>query len=74
MAHPGLVQLARTEFEKVLGNNPNQIQKQLPEVNVTASDLLNFEPTPPRMTENGLRVNVSSKLNASLVKLDFLAN
>jgi malate synthase len=62
VAHPGLVELARVEFEKVLGNRPNQIEKQLPEVKVEAKDLLNFQPTPPIMTEAGLRLNCSIAL------------
>ena len=37
VAHPGLVELAMTEFTKVLGDKPNQIDKQRPDVEVTAA-------------------------------------
>jgi malate synthase len=58
VAHPGLVSLAMTEITKVLGDKPNQITKQRPDVNVSAKDLLNFQPNSP-ITENGLRLNIS---------------
>jgi malate synthase len=58
VAHPGLVELAMTEFKKVLGDKPNQIDKQRPDVNVTAADLLNFQPETP-ITEAGLRYNIN---------------
>ncbi|MDP9108095.1 MAG: malate synthase A, partial [Pseudomonadota bacterium] len=54
VAHPGLVDLAMTEFKKVLGDKPNQIDKQRPDVKVSAADLLNFQPETP-ITEAGLR-------------------
>ncbi|WBR99956.1 malate synthase A [Pseudoduganella sp. SL102] len=58
VAHPGLVGLAMTEFTKVLGDAPNQIGKQRPDVEVTAADLLNFQPEAP-ITEAGLRYNIN---------------
>lgn len=58
VAHPGLVDLAMTEFKKVLGDKPNQIEKQRPDVNVTAADLLDFQPETP-ITETGLRYNIN---------------
>jgi malate synthase len=58
VAHPGLVDLAMTEFTKVLGDKPNQIDKQRPDVNPTAADLLNFQPEVP-ITEAGLRYNIN---------------
>ncbi|GGZ05693.1 malate synthase A [Pseudoduganella plicata] len=58
VAHPGLVELAMTEFTKVLGDAPNQIGKQRPDVEVTAADLLNFQPETP-ITEGGLRYNIN---------------
>ncbi len=58
VAHPGLVNLAMQEFKKVLGDKPNQIEKQRPDVNVTAADLLNFQPETP-ITEVGLRYNIN---------------
>jgi malate synthase len=58
VAHPGLVDLAMTEFVKVLGDQPNQIWKQRDDVDVTAADLLDFRPESP-ITEAGLRMNIN---------------
>jgi malate synthase len=58
VAHPGLVPIAMEEFVKVLGERDNQIDKQRPDVNVTAADLLNFQPETP-ITEAGLRMNIN---------------
>jgi malate synthase len=58
VAHPGLVEPALKEFVAVLGDRPNQFDKQKPEVNVTAADLLNFQPETP-ITEAGLRMNIN---------------
>ena len=58
VAHPGLVAPAMAEFVKVLGDAPNQIGKQRPDVEVTAADLLNFQPEAP-ITEAGLRYNIN---------------
>ncbi len=58
VAHPGLVDLAMQEFKKVLGEKPNQIDKQRPDIEVKAADLLNFQPETP-ITEAGLRYNIN---------------
>jgi len=58
VAHPGLVELAMTEFKKVLGDKPNQIEKQRPDVEVKAAELLDFKPEAP-ITEAGLRYNIN---------------
>lgn len=58
VAHPGLVELAMTEFTKVLGERPNQIDKLRPDVEVTAAQLLDFKPETP-ITEAGLRYNIN---------------
>ncbi|MGE4338455.1 MAG: malate synthase A, partial [Pigmentiphaga sp.] len=58
VAHPGLVGPAMEEFVAVLGEQPNQIGKQRPDVNVTAADLLEFAPQGP-ITEEGLRMNIN---------------
>ncbi|KPC49173.1 malate synthase A [Amantichitinum ursilacus] len=57
VAHPGLVALAMEEWVKVLGDRPNQIDKQRPDINTQAADLLNFQPEQP-ITEAGLRMNI----------------
>jgi len=58
VAHPGLVEPAMKEFLAVLGDKPNQFEKQKPEVEVAAADLLNFQPETP-ITEAGLRMNIN---------------
>jgi malate synthase len=57
VAHPGLVGIAKEAFDKVM-KTPNQIHRQRDDVNVTAKDLVNFQPQAP-ITENGLRVNIN---------------
>ena len=52
VAHPGLVAIAKEAFDKVM-KTPNQIQRQRDDVNVAASDLLDFQPKGP-ITEQGL--------------------
>ncbi len=56
VAHPGLVPIAKEIFDKYMPG-PNQYGKQLPGVNVTAANLLDFQPEAP-ITEAGLRNNV----------------
>jgi malate synthase len=56
VAHPGLVPIAKAIFDKFMPQ-PNQYTKQLPEVSVSAKDLLAFLPEGP-ITEAGLRNNV----------------
>jgi malate synthase len=62
VAHPDLVPICKDVFDGVLGAKPNQLDKQRPEVAVTAADLLAFAKTPGGVTEAGLRNNVSVAL------------
>jgi len=57
VAHPGLVPIAREVFDKHMPQ-PNQYDKQRPDVNFGARDLLDFQPESP-ITEAGLRNNIS---------------
>ncbi len=57
VAHPGLVPIAAEEFAAVLGDRPNQWEKQRDET-FTAKDFLNFQPEQP-ITEIGLRNNIN---------------
>jgi malate synthase len=57
VAHPGLVPIAKAVFDEHMPA-PNQYGKQRPDVNVTAKDLLSFQPEKP-ITEAGLRGNIS---------------
>src|SRR5436305_9903266 len=58
VAHPDLVATAMAEFDKVLGDKANQIDKKRPEVSVTADMLLAAKETPGDITSVGLRTNV----------------
>jgi malate synthase len=62
VAHPDLVPVAREAFDRVLGERPNQLGRQRPEVSVTAEDLLSAGKTPGDITEAGLRNNISVAL------------
>src|SRR5882762_1738811 len=57
IAHPGLVAIAKDAFDKVM-KTPNQIHKKRDDVNVSARDLLTFQPKGP-VTEAGLRTNIN---------------
>ena len=57
VAHPALVSIAKAIFDQYMPQ-PNQYQKQRPDVNYTAKDLLDFRPEQP-ITEAGLRNNIS---------------
>lgn len=56
VAHPGLVQIAKEEFDKGMPA-PNQIEKLRQDVQVSAEDLLKL-PT-GTITEEGLRANIN---------------
>jgi malate synthase len=59
VAHPDLVPVCREVFDSVLGERPNQLDRTRKEVSVTAEQLLDVRSTPGRVTEQGLRNNVS---------------
>jgi len=58
VAHPDLIETARAEFDAVLGDRPNQVGRQRPEVHVEASDLLDLR-IDGEVTDDGVRSNVS---------------
>ena len=57
VAHPGLVPIAKEIFDKHMPQ-PNQYDRQRPDVKVSARELLDFQPERP-ITEAGLRNNIS---------------
>jgi len=59
VAHPDVVATATEAFDAVLGERPNQIAKQRPDVSVAPAQLLDAESTPGEITEEGLRNDVS---------------
>jgi malate synthase len=56
VAHPGLVGVAREEFDKVLGSKPNQIDRRRDDVQVSERQLI--EVPKGTITEEGLRTNI----------------
>ncbi len=61
VAHPDLVPTARAEFDAVLGDRPNQVDRQRDDVHVTAADLLDLR-IEGVVTDAGVRSNVSIAL------------
>src|SRR4029077_488056 len=59
VAHPDLVEIATESFDKVLGDRPNQLERQGPDVHVTASELIDVGVPKGTITESGLRLDVS---------------
>ncbi|QSB13032.1 malate synthase A [Natronosporangium hydrolyticum] len=59
VAHPDLVPICREEFDAVLGDRPNQLDRLRDDVSVSAAELLDVAATPGEITEAGLRNNIS---------------
>jgi malate synthase len=59
VAHPDIVEPVREEFDRVLAERPNQIDRRRDEVEVSAEQLLALDRTPGEITETGLRNDVS---------------
>src|ERR1700716_3135883 len=59
VAHPDLVPTATEAFDRVLGDRPNQLERQRPDVSVTEAQLIDVQGPGGAITENGLRLNVS---------------
>ncbi len=58
VAHPDLVDVARREFDRVLGEKPNQIERKRDDVRITASDLLDLD-FEGSVSMDGIRTNIS---------------
>jgi malate synthase len=58
VAHPDLIPVATAEFDAVLGQRPNQVDRQRDDVEVAASDLLDVHIGLP-ITAAGVKANVS---------------
>ncbi len=58
VAHPGLVQTCTGVFDDALGDRPNQLDRQRPDVQVTAADLVAPGSTPGSVSLNGVRTNI----------------
>ena len=59
IAHPDVLETAQAAFDAVLGSEPNQIGREAQERSIDGRALLDVASTPGRLTETGLRANVS---------------
>jgi malate synthase len=59
VAHPGLIATARAEFDAVLGEKPNQLERLRDDVQVTAAQLLDIRSAGGQVTDSGVRDNVA---------------
>jgi malate synthase len=59
VAHPDLVPTAMAEFDAVLGDRPNQVERKRDDVTTTEEQLRDFEIPGSSITDEGLRTNVS---------------
>jgi malate synthase len=57
VAHPDLVPICAEVFDAVLGDRPNQLDRQR-DVSVTPEELLDVRSVPGEITEQGLRSNI----------------
>lgn len=62
VAHPDLVPVVMEIFDNLLGDKANQIDKQRPDVNVTAEELHNLVVPSGEITEAGMRLNINVAL------------
>jgi len=62
VAHPDLVPLVEEVFGEALGGQPHQKGRQRDDVKVTARDLLNVQVAGGRVTDAGVRANISVAL------------
>jgi malate synthase len=62
VAHPDLIPPVMEIFDKVLGDRPNQKEKQRDDVHVTAEQILDVRVPGGKITEDGLRLNISVAL------------
>ncbi len=62
VAHPDLVPICKEIFDAALGDGHSQLDKVLPEVHVTAKDLLDIRSLPLTVTAKGLRDNIEVAL------------
>jgi malate synthase len=59
VAHPDLVPVCREVFDAVLGDRPNQLDRQRPDVEVAGPELVDLTTTQGQVTDAGVRGNVS---------------
>jgi malate synthase len=62
VAHPALVQTCLDAFTAVLGDRPNQLEKQRPDVSVTAAELTDVSTAGGGVSLTGVRTNIRVSL------------
>jgi malate synthase len=62
VAHPKLVDIAKAEFDKVLGKSPNQKNVLHTDLNIQKEQLLDIASAGGVITENGIRLNIRVSL------------
>jgi malate synthase len=62
VAHPDLVPVAKAVFDSVLGVEPNQKDRQRPEVNVSAREIVDVRVPGGTISANGVKNNLSVAL------------
>jgi malate synthase len=62
VAHPDLVPVAREVFDRVLGDRPNQKERQREDVRVTADQLLDTAVSGAKVSIEGVRTNIDVAL------------
>ena len=62
VAHPKLVEVARVEFDKVLGKSPNQKNVLHTDAKIYKEQLLDISSAEGKITESGARLNVKVTL------------
>lgn len=62
VAHPDLVPIAMDEFDRVLGDRPHQKDRMREDVHVTGSELIDTRVPGGKITEAGMRLNISVAL------------
>ncbi len=62
VAHPDLVPVCREVFDRVLGDRPNQLDRQRDDVHVTPEDLLDIASAQGPITREGLESNIEVAL------------
>jgi malate synthase len=72
VAHPDLVPLATEIFDEVLGDRPNQLERQRDDITPDAEQLLALGETPGTITEQGVRTNISVGIRYIAAWLDGL--
>ena len=62
VAHPDLVPVAKAVFDGVLGSKPNQKERQRPEVNVSATQIVDVRVPGGTVSAAGVKANISVAL------------